>query len=452
MGGSVWSVRTGLFLQEGPPLRANQWWALCVGAALALLPVQTQSQEPRSAVFTLTIRAEVAEKFAQTLADNYCHADLGAKAAAAVLAKVKARAYDATISPADFADTLERDARAAVNDPHIEVDFDSEPVQKPTMGSGLPSTENAIPELKILDGNIGYMVVNGMVADREGRDAIAAAFAFLHNTDALILDLRGNPGGSGIVDLYMSFLSEGPPRLLQTVHWRNGSVYETRTSDLGERSYGVKKPVFVLTSHWTFSAGEALAYDIKSFKRGVLIGETTGGGANASTPGTLPLGHGFFAQVPTGYIVNAATGTNWEGVGVKPDVEVPANESFARARSIALDRLSANATDPQARIFLEALSLANLDGQATLLNAQLVGTYTSKSGSPSVTITESDGKLCQRREENGTQNVILRSLGGDRYAPAGLPSGFSLTFVVRDRKVELVFVRPPLAPSILQKQ
>jgi hypothetical protein len=387
------------------------------------------------------------------LADYYCYADLGAKIAAAIRAKVKVKAYDAITSPADFADALERDARAVANDPHIEVDLDAESSQTPMMGGGSPSIENAIPELSILDGNIGYMVVNGMLPDRAAQDGIAAAFAFLHNTDALIFDLRGNPGGSGAVAFYiMSYLSEGPPRLLQTVHWRNGSVYESRTVDLGDRSYSARKPIFVLTSHWTFSAGEALAYDIQSFKRGVVVGERTGGGANPSMPGMIPLGHGFSAQLPTGYVVNAATGTNSESTGVKPDVEVPAEQAFAKARSLALDRLRASAANPQTRTFLEALASAHLDGQATLSDAQLVGIYAAKSGSPSVTIVESEGKLCQRREDSGIQNIVLRSLGGDRYAPNGLPIGFSLNFVLRDHKVELVLVRPPLEPSVLQKQ
>ena len=438
---------------RGRPLLANRWCSLGAFIALALFPVRTQSQEPTNNAITIdkTTRTEVAEKFAQVLADNYCRADLGAKVAAAIRAKVKAKVYDAITSPSDFADALERDTQGVINDRHIYiwVDFNF----KPMMGKDSPSFENAIPEIRILDGNIAYMVVNGMPADRGAQDAIAAAFAFLHNSDALILDLRGNGGGRGVAEmLYMSFLSEGPSRLLETVHWRKGPVSESNTTDLGKRSYGATKPVFVLTSHWTFSAGEALAYDIQSFKRGLVVGETTAGGANPSTSGMMPLGHGFFAQVPNGYIVNAATGTNWEGVGVKPDVEVPADQAFAKARSLALDRLSASTSDPQTQTFLEALASAKLDGQATLLNAQLVGTYSSKSGTPSVTITESDGKLCQRREDDGAQNIILRSLGGDRYAPDGLPSGFSLTFVVRDRKVELVLVRPTMAPSVLQKQ
>jgi C-terminal processing protease CtpA/Prc len=202
--------------------------------------------------------------------------------------------------------------------------------------------------VKILDGNIGYIVVNGMLPDSAAKDAITAAFAFLRYTDALILDLRGNPGGSGSIDLYMSYLSTGAPFLLHSLHWRSGYVVDTRTMDLGALSYGTKKPVFLLTSHRTFSAAEALAYDFQSCKRGMVVGETTGGGANPSAwDGTVPLGHGFFANIPTGYVVNAFTGGNWEGVGVKPDVEVSADEALAKAWSLALVRVSANATNIQ---------------------------------------------------------------------------------------------------------
>jgi retinol-binding protein 3 len=409
---STWKMRTRQFLRWERPQLANSW---CLVVALfcgCSAPRQAQRSTNTTVQLNVTTRAEVAEKFAQTLADDYCHADLGAKMAAAIRAKLNAKAYDAITSPSDFADALERDAHAVVADRHIEVDFNSEPLQTPTMDRDLPSIENAIPELRILDGNVGYMVVNGMLPGRAARDAIAAAFAFLHDTDALILDLRGNPGGTGIADLYMSYLSEGPPHLLETVHWRNGPASESRTIDLGDRSYGDKKPVFVLTSRWTFSAGEDLAYDIKSFKRGVVVGETTGGGANPSTHGMVPLRHGFFAQVPTGYIVSAATGANWEGVGVKPDVDVPADHAFAKALSLALTRVSASTTDPHVRTFLEALASANLDGRASLPNAQLVGTYTTNSGRPSVTILENDGKLYQRREGSETRSIVLRSLGG----------------------------------------
>jgi C-terminal processing protease CtpA/Prc len=313
-----------------------------------------------------------------------------------------------------------------------------------------------IPQVKILDGNIGYIVVNGMLPDSAAKDAITAAFAFLHYTDALILDLRGNPGGSGSIGLYMSYLSTGAPYLLHSVHWRSGLVVDTRTMDLGALSYGTKKPVFLLTSHRTFSAAEALAYDFQSCKRGMVVGETTGGGANPSVwDGTASLGHGFFANIPTGYVVNAFTGGNWEGLGVKPDVEVSADEALAKAWSLALVRVSANATNTQTRTFLEALSSAKLDGEPTLSSAQLVGRYASKSGDPTILITQNNGKLCGHESyaDGEAADMIFRSLGGDRYAPVGFPDGFSLTFAEKDGTIELVQLRPPpMDSSLLQKQ
>src|SRR5579863_3519555 len=136
-----------------------------------------------------------------------------------------------------------------------------------------------ISAVQVLEGNIGYLALDIQVRqDEVAKDAIAAAFAFLHNTDALIIDLRGNPGGNGPAELFLSYLSEGAPYLAGTVHWRKDNrVQEFRTVDLGERSYGAHKPVFVLTSRTTFSAAESLAYEVQSFKRGVVVGETTGG-------------------------------------------------------------------------------------------------------------------------------------------------------------------------------
>jgi len=186
-----------------------------------------------------------------------------------------------------------------------------------------------LPDVRILDGNIGYMAVNAMPPSETAMQAVAAAFALLDRTDALILDLRGNTGGSpAIVGLIEGYLSEGPSYTTNTVHWRNDDRPERlRTADVGERAYGSQKPVYVLTSQTTFSAAEQLSYDLQAFKRATIVGETTGGGSHTSNIGPVPLGHGFVANIPTGYLVNAVTGTNWEGTGVKPDVAVPAEEA-----------------------------------------------------------------------------------------------------------------------------
>jgi hypothetical protein len=39
--------------------------------------------------------------------------------------------------------------------------------------------------------------------------------------------------------------------------------------------------------------------------------------------------------IPTGRAVNPVTQTNWEGVGVVPDIRVPADKALEKARDLA---------------------------------------------------------------------------------------------------------------------
>lgn len=111
----------------------------------------------------------------------------------------------------------------------------------------------------------------------------------------------------------------------------------TLAIDLKPLSCGKRKPVFVLTSKQTFSGGEELAYDIQSFKRGLILGEVTGGGANPG--GVVSLSHHFIAFIPTRRPVNPVTGGYWEGVEVKPNVPAPADQALVTAERLAIDRL-----------------------------------------------------------------------------------------------------------------
>lgn len=52
-----------------------------------------------------------------------------------------------------------------------------------------------------------------------------------------------------------------------------------------------------------------------------------------------PVEGGFVLAVPWGRAINPITGTNWEGVGVVPDVAVPADEALETAHRLALERL-----------------------------------------------------------------------------------------------------------------
>lgn len=102
-------------------------------------------------------------------------------------------------------------------------------------------------------------------------------------------------------------------------------------------------PIFVLTSHFTFSGGEEFAYDIQTQKRGLLFGETTGGGANPGS--SFAINDDLRLFIPTGRAINPITKTNWEGVGVVPDVKADATSAF----EIALTKAKQAAADRQSR-------------------------------------------------------------------------------------------------------
>ena len=90
----------------------------------------------------------------------------------------------------------------------------------------------------------------------------------------------------------------------------------------------------MLTSSATFSGGEQVSYDLQQLARATIIGERTKGGANARE-GFRVQAH-LEATIPVARGVNPISGTNWEGTGVTPDIEVPAEHARHRAYQLAL--------------------------------------------------------------------------------------------------------------------
>lgn len=111
------------------------------------------------------------------------------------------------------------------------------------------------------------------------------------------------------------------------------------------------KPIYVLTSDFTFSGGEEFAYDMQVLGLAKLVGTITGGGANPG--GVMPIAAGLTIFVRSGRAENPITGTNWEGVGVVPDIDVPSADALA----VALERLGVSPavadidTASQSRVF-----------------------------------------------------------------------------------------------------
>jgi C-terminal processing protease CtpA/Prc len=105
----------------------------------------------------------------------------------------------------------------------------------------------------------------------------------------------------------------------------------------------VKKPVYVLTSKRTFSAAEECTYNLKNLNRATIVGETTGGGAHPG--GAERIADHFLVFVPSGRAINPISKTNWEGTGVKPDIETPGDLALKTAHVAALERLKEKKKD-----------------------------------------------------------------------------------------------------------
>lgn len=211
-----------------------------------------------------------------------------------------------------------------------------------------------VESVQRLAGNVGYLDLRAFAPIELARDTLAGAMAVLANSRALILDLRGNGGGQPeAVQFLCSYLFPSEPRRhLNSIYSRP----EDRTEEFwtlpelpGERF--LDRPVFVLVSPQTFSAAEECAYNLQAHGRALIVGQTSGGGANPG--GLLPVTDKLEMFVPTGCAINPITNTNWEGVGVVPEVTTPPASTLARAHVLALEAVLPAETDPERRGLLE---------------------------------------------------------------------------------------------------
>jgi len=199
-----------------------------------------------------------------------------------------------------------------------------------------------------LPGNIGYLVINEFAyPEHAGRTAVHA-MSFISGTDGLIIDLRNNYGGSSLMSAFISsYLLDGsPPVHLNDIYWR---LYDTTQSIWslpfvpGER-FGTNKPIYILTSQNTGSCAEEFAYSLQAIKRVKIIGEKTGGKANAGS--VHRVNDHFKAFIPNAYPINPITKSSWNGIGVLPDIQCNSNESFERAYHLLLELLLQQFSEP----------------------------------------------------------------------------------------------------------
>lgn len=266
--------------------------------------------------------------------------------------------YNKIISSREFADTISNQLVLISNDKHLHILFSYDTVQQKTdKEPPLPdfiktfAIENnyGFNKIDILDGNIGYMNILGFFPFDEATNKAIASLDYLSNTQALIIDLRENTGGVGaLANFVLSyFFDQRPVNLLDVTFRKDNRVEQSWTSFYIPGKRYISKPVYVLTSSGTFSAGEAFAYILQSYKKATIIGEQTGGGANVGD--LIRLNDHFVMNLPVGRPVSPMTKNNWEGVGVKPDIAISKEKALATAHITALEKLIETCKDEKVK-------------------------------------------------------------------------------------------------------
>lgn len=271
----------------------------------------------------------------------------------------------------------------------------AEPAPSPEELAWLQNNNYEFKEVKILPGNIGYIKFDGFLPHDGAKAAATAALNFVANTNAVIFDMRENGGGDPVlVEWIMGYFYE-KPTLINTFYNR----IEDKTSESytvaevkGPRLTGAD--VYILTSSYTFSCAEEFSYDFQCLKRGKIVGEVTGGGAHPTQP--FAVNDKFVLGIPFMRAINPVTKTNWEGVGIQPDVRCSAAEALKTAHVQALKDRAGRSDDAAAKADAEweitrlPLFYDKVEVKADLLQSY-AGQYEDR------TISFENGKLFSQR-------------------------------------------------------
>jgi hypothetical protein len=290
-------------------------------------------------------RRRVIDAVVKNLKAHYVDRGVAQKMADALLAHEKSGDDGALTEGGTFADLLTRQMRDVSHDMHLVIVYSQTPLPAQPMGptpealagyrQALEQDNCTFKKVEILPHNIGYLKLNSFPDPSICRSTATAAMASLNHVDAIIFDLRDNGGGSSsMVSLIAGYLFDHPeymydPRVSPTRQsWTRSPVPGSRLAD---------KPVYVLTSASTVSAAEQFTYDLKMLKRVTLVGETTRGSAHAGV--WYRIDDHFGMGIPETRAINPYSKTDWEAVGVEPDVKVKAADALETAEKLAESRL-----------------------------------------------------------------------------------------------------------------
>jgi len=262
-----------------------------------------------------------------------------------------------------------------------------------------------------LSGNIGYLDLR-VFDDPRNEDTKATAegaMAVLANSDAIIIDVRKNKGGTGamanLIESY--FFSDEPVHLLSNTTRYMGETFTREDWTLKEIN-GKRLPeidLYLLVSNMTGSAAEHFVFALKGQNRATLVGEATGGAGH--NVGFFPVLDLYDLTVPIGRGYNPRTGEGWQETGINPHIEVSAEEALEIAHREALKNLEMKTTDEKRKQKIKWV-LETLDVVYNPINVEksLLKTYAGNYDNNRY-VTFENNSLYYTRKGMGRKNKLI---------------------------------------------
>lgn len=441
--------------REGRGRRGRPRWVIVL--AMVLLPSGGVSGQ--DVPLTPSELDAAVESIALQIRQIYLFEDRAEAMAAHVEARAAAGDYRGMTATA-FQAAVTEDMLESSNDRHMSLRWDPVTYQAATRGGASMRPEGPTPEQIALasrraaDANggvaevrwfperVGYLRISQWHNLQFSRAPLVAALRTLSDASAIIFDVRANGGGdAGMVAFLQGYFMEPGKPLLNFTNRSEGTSF---ARSVAPRIEGDRLPddipVWVLADGGSGSASEDFAYTIKHDGRGRVIGERTAGAGHMNT--IRPVAPGFMLSISWAGPISPVTGSNWEGVGVIPDAEVPAPLALDVALAEVYEQMAAEAAGEADRARLErrAVSLREAvragEGADESL-AEFEGAY----GSQRVSVV---GDHLRIGRATGPPRD-LRRVGEDRFR--GILSDLELRFLRENGRVVAVEIMNAGAPS-----
>lgn len=277
----------------------------------------------------------IIEKTAQLIKEHYVSEEKGAKIAEHLLRKYKEGAFKTgpidsllTVVLQEFSQDghlyVRRDPETAASLLSMKKTAEDDNEDIYFYGKKAVEDNFGFREVKILDGNIGYIKISEINISDKSLPLLYATMRFVAHTKALIIDLQGNGGGgSNIGSVFESYFLPKNTALLEFKSRTGGVETEKTVPWLTEEKY--TRPVYILVNKRTASAAEAFAYVLQANKKATVIGQVSAGGANMNT--FYPINSEYFVSVSTAAPELPGSDRSWERKGVQPDhITAPGEE------------------------------------------------------------------------------------------------------------------------------